>query len=554
MPKTGAELLVESLVAAGVKHLFTLSGNQILSIYDATIGRELELIHTRHEAAAVHMADGWGRLTEQPGVALLTAGPGHCNGLSALYVALMAQSPVVLLSGHCPLAQIGRGAFQEIDQVAAARPVTKAAWLVEEADHLGENITTALSLAREGCPGPVHLSLPTDVLEAPVSLRCAQRQASLSTTSISTDKGANGRLEGSINEVLNRLSEAKCPLILAGPAMARPMRWADVERLSEITGIPALPMESPRGVNDPWLHQATNCLGEADVVLLVGKNLDFSLRFGQPPFFSEACCFIQIDADHEQLHEDEQVVLAIHDEPSRVVRQLAAAAQGQKWQHRSWREDVMVARNAVPPEWEQLRRSSRQPIHPLRVCKALQPFLDDDGIFISDGGEFGQWAQAALSPDGIGAGLETQCRLINGPSGAIGSSLPMALAAKLAHPQRQVFVILGDGTFGYHALEFDTALRYNLSVIAVVGNDARWNAEHQLQIRNYGVERTVGCDLLPSRYDKVVEALGGHGEFVQCSDDLTSALERAIELGLPACINIAIEGAGAPTFWLGAVS
>ena len=154
MSKTGAELLIESLIATGVKHLFSLSGNQILSLYDASIGRDINLIHTRHEAAAVHMADGWGRLTEQPGVALLTAGPGHCNAISALYGALMAESPVVLLSGHSPHAQIGSGAFQEIDQVATAKPVTKAAWLVEDPNHLDEAIAAALSLACEGRPGP----------------------------------------------------------------------------------------------------------------------------------------------------------------------------------------------------------------------------------------------------------------------------------------------------------------------------------------------------------------------------------------------------------------
>ena len=148
MSKTGAELLIDSLIAAGVKHLFSLSGNQILSLYDASIGRDINLIHTRHEAAAVHMADGWGRLTEQPGVALLTAGPGHCNAISALYGALMAESPVVLLSGHAPHAQIGSGAFQEIDQVATTEPVTKAAWLVEDTDHLDEAIATALSGVR----------------------------------------------------------------------------------------------------------------------------------------------------------------------------------------------------------------------------------------------------------------------------------------------------------------------------------------------------------------------------------------------------------------------
>ncbi len=537
MSKTGAELLIESLIAASVKHLFTLSGNQILSLYDASIGRDIDLIHTRHEAAAVHMADGWGRLTEQPGVALLTAGPGHCNAISALYGALMAESPVVLLSGHSPHAQIGSGAFQEIDQVATAKPVTKAARLVENPNHLDEAIADALSLACEGRPGPVHLSLPADVLEATVSPQPLQ----------GTDKNAASTgvaPTSDVDDILRQLMEATRALILVGPAMGRPLRWTAVEQLSEATGIPALPMESPRGVNDPWLHQATNCLSQADLVLLMGKKLDFSLRFGQPPFFSEGCRFIQIDADTSQLRTEKLVIRTIHAEPTDIMRQLTTAVHAlgrsrRENSHDSWRAEVMAAREATPPEWEQIRGSVGQPIHPLRVCQALQPLLDDGAVFVSDGGEFGQWVQA---------GLEAEPRLINGPAGSIGSSIPMGLAAKLAHPQRSVFVFLGDGTFGYHAMEFDTALRYNLPIIVVVGNDARWNAEHQLQIQNYGEERTVGCELLPSRYDKVIEALGGHGEFVQQPDDLAPAVERALASGLPACINVAIESVSAPTF------
>ena len=537
MSKTGAELLIESLISAEVKHLFSLSGNQILSLYDASIGRDVNLIHTRHEATAVHMADGWGRLTEQPGVALLTAGPGHCNAISALYGALMAESPVVLLSGHSPHAQIGSGAFQEIDQVATAKPVTKAAWLVEDANRLDEAIAAALSLACEGRPGPVHLSLPSDVLEATIS---SQSLHGTDTDFSSTDDVTTNN----VDNTLRRLTEATHPLILAGPAMGRPTRWTEIERLSEATGIPALPMESPRGVNDPWLHGATNCLSKADLVLLVGKKLDFSLRFGQPPFFSERCRFIQIDPDASQLRSEQPSVLAIHAEPTGMVRQLADAAQGleglqKEGRYDSWRTEVMAARKATPSEWEGLRGSIDQPIHPLRVCESLQPFLDGGAVFVSDGGEFGQWVQS---------GLEAEHRLINGPAGSIGSSIPMGLAAKLAHPQRPVFVFLGDGTFGYHAMEFDTALRYNLPIVAIVGNDARWNAEHQLQIQNYGEERTVGCELLPSRYDKVIEALGGHGEFVEDPGELTPAVERALASGLPACINVAIEGVSAPTF------
>ena len=210
MAMTGAEVLVEGLTAAGVRHLFSLSGNQILSVYDATIGRDIELIHTRHEAAAVHMADGWGRLTGEPGIALLTAGPGHCNGLSALYVALMAESPVVMLSGHCPETQIGRGAFQEMDQAAAARPVAKASWRVERREDLASGLSRALGLAVSGRPGPVHLSLPSDVLEASAP---GTNAAQLERTEDAADANPD--------TVLDLLGHAERPLILAGPAMAR---------------------------------------------------------------------------------------------------------------------------------------------------------------------------------------------------------------------------------------------------------------------------------------------------------------------------------------------
>jgi acetolactate synthase-1/2/3 large subunit len=531
---TGAELVIDALVAADVRHLFSLSGNQILPLYDATIGRPISIIHTRHEAAAVHMADAWGRLTEEPGVALVTAGPGHCNALSALYGALMAESPVLLLSGHAPLSQAGRGAFQEMDQVAAARPVTKAAWLAQSTEHLGEDIRAALDLARSGRPGPVHVSLPSDLLEARVSAEAgvAQSRAPVSGARSSVAPAV-------IDEVLLLLGEAKRPLIMAGPAMARPRRWAAVERFTALTGIPALPMESPRGVNDPWLHAATTRLAEADIVLLLGKRPDFGIRFGEPPSFAPGCRFTQIDADVDEARPARPVSLAVRGEPGEVVERLTAAGRAMAWPHRDWGKEVAAARTAVPAEWAVLRRSTRRPLHPLRVCAELQPFLDAGAILVSDGGEFGQWTQA---------GLEAELRLINGPSGSIGSVLPMAAAAKLAHPQREVIVVLGDGTFGFHGFEIDTAARYGLPFVAVVGNDARWNAEHQLQIQRYGAERAVGCELRLTRYDLLAAALGGYGELVERPEDLAPALARAAGAGVPACVNVVIDGVAAPTY------
>ena len=533
MSTNGAARLVEALTAAGVRHLFTLSGNQILSIFDATIGRGISLVHTRHEAAAVHMADAWGRLTEQPGVALVTAGPGHLNALSALYGARMAESPVVLLSGASPRAQRGRGAFQEVDQVAAARPVTKAAWSVDDAAHVGDDIARALALATSGRPGPVHLSLPGDVLETATS----EPAPASSRSGVSPDgAGVRALSDEHASTVLAWLAEAKRPLILTGPALGRGPRRAAVQRLVEATGAPALPIESPRGLNDPWLRGAVRVFAEADLVLLLGKPLDFSLRFGQT--FARDCRIVAVDVESTTTP-DARIALTLDADPAGGAARLAEHAFLRRWPRSTWREQVESARQASPPEWGQWRRSAREPIHPLRVCAALEPHVAAGAVLVCDGGEFGQWVQA---------GLEPRERLFNGLSGSIGSALPMAVAARLACPDRPVLAVMGDGTFGFHAFELDTALRYRLPIVVVVGNDARWNAEHTLQLRHYGAERTVGCELLASRYDQLAEALGGHGELVRRADELEPALARALAAGRPAVVNVAIEGLAAPTF------
>jgi acetolactate synthase-1/2/3 large subunit len=529
MAGVGAELLVATLAARGVRQLFTVSGNHVLSLYDATIERGVRLLHARHEASAVHMADAWGRLTGEPGVAVVTGGPGHLNALSALYGAHLAESPVVLLSGHAARAEIGLGAFQELDQVATAYPVAKAAWLAEDASGLARDVDRALALATTGRPGPVHVSLPTDVLEgATHDLEPGPRVPAGPPRAVP---------EALVAAVLDALGAAERPLVVAGPAMARGERWEGVARLGERLHVPVLAMESPRGVSDPGLREASPRLGEADLVVLIGKRLDYSLRFGRAPFFAEQCRFVRIDVDAAP---EGRIALAIAADPATAVAQCLAAAAGQKnWPVRAWASAVQGAVAAEPGEWDVLRRSAAMPLHPLRVCDALRPLLDGGGVLVSDGGEFGQWAQAVLRPP---------LRLINGPSGSIGSAIPMALAAKLRHPERTVVVTLGDGTFGYAAAEFDTAVRYELPIVAVVGNDARWNAEYQLQIKRYGAARAVGCELLRTRYDRVVEALGGHGEWVEEAAALPEALARAVASHRPACVNVAIQSAPAPVF------
>lgn len=533
MAQTGADLVVDALVDAGISCIFSVSGNQVLPIYNALIGRDIQLVHARHEAAAVHMADAWGRLTEQPGIALVPAGPGHGNTIGALYVAQMAESPVVLLSGHAPAADLGRGAFQEMDQVATAAPVTKASWQVDDADQMAADVTAALAIAETGRPGPVHLSLPFDMLEADIgNMRLEPGHHVLSVAHEIPDK--------IVNLLIGHLQEAKRPLILAGPAMGRPVCFQPLLDMAKQMQMPVLAMESPRGVNDPSLRYATAALARADLILLIGKKLDFSLKFGAPPFFDPSCDFIQIDADPDVITQGrKRVIMHIHADPETSVEQLTEASRSRSWPSSPWPASVEDARRKTPDSWADIRHAAATLIHPLLICDALQPYLDRGGILVSDGGEFGQWMQA---------GLDASIRLINGPAGAIGGAVPSGISAALAHPNQEVFITVGDGAFGYHALELDTALRYNLPVVVIVGNDARWNAEYQLQLAQYGPDRLIESELLPTRYDQVVAGLGGYGEQVTRPDDLAPALERAVKSGLPACVNVTIEGAAAPEF------
>ena len=542
--RTAAAALVETLQAAGVQRLFSLSGNQILSVYDACfdacLDAEMEIIHVRHEAAAVHMADAWGRLTEQPGVALLTAGPGHANGLSALYVAQQAESPVVLLSGHCPQSDLGRGGFQEMAQADMASPVVKASWTVLEPKHVARDVSRAWHIARSGRPGPVHVSLPGDILEAKVKSSGASRN-----DHDRPDEPAPLKAE-TPEVILTALSKAERPLVLAGPAMMRPSKQASLNRLADATGLPVVGMESPRGINDPSLGALAEMLPKADVVLLLGKKLDWSLRFGQSPAFGLESRFLQVDADAAVLKQTANVIhdrlqTAVFADPAAAVTALIEHAASVAWPKSTWSADVLEAIGYRPAEWSEVSpntvASGDEAIHPAEVCLALRPWTEGDVVFVSDGGEFGQWAQAILS---------AKHRVINGLSGSIGGSIPFALAAKAAFPQSRVLVTLGDGTFGFHAMEFETAVRCGLPFVAVVGNDTRWNAEYQLQLRQYGAERTIGCELSPTRYDQVVRSLGGHGAHVTRIDELPGALDRAFHSGLPSCVNVAIRPEPAP--------
>jgi thiamine pyrophosphate-dependent acetolactate synthase large subunit-like protein len=504
----GADVVAQVLARAETRYVFALSGNHVMPLFDAAIDAKLEIVHVRHEAAAVHMADAWGRLTGEPGVALVTGGPGHANAVAALYTALAAESPLVLLSGHAPLAELGKGAFQEMRQAEMAAPVAKASWTVRSASMLGSDIAHAMRVAKSGCPGPVHVSLPSDLLES---------EATDEPHAVEALREGPAAGSASCDALLEELARASRPLVLAGPRFARAPAAALASRFEYVTGIPVIAMESPRGVNDPALGLFAKVLASADAVVLAGKKRDFTLKFGAA--FSSECRVTGIEPD---------------------LAHWVEAASRRSWPHSAWGKEVHAALAWRPPDWKNIASSEQWPVHPVEVGRAVQKLVDSpDAVLVADGGEFGQWAQATLA---------APHRIINGPAGSIGAALPFAAAAKLARPASSVVAMLGDGTFGFHAAEIDTAARCGLAYVAVVGNDACWNAERQIQLRAYGAARARGCELLPARYDRVAAGFGAHGEHVASASELAPALERAARAGRVACVNVAIASVPAPVY------
>jgi acetolactate synthase-1/2/3 large subunit len=536
----GADIVARTLDAAGLTTVFTLSGNHIMMLFDAALDTRVRLIHVRHEAAAVHMADAWGRLTGQCGVALVSGGPGFTNAAAALYTAKAAESPLVLLAGHPPLKEVGRGAFQELGQAEMAAPVAKASWVAGSAATLGADLAEAVRIAMSGRRGPVHLSLPSDLLEEKVEDRPALRPGPDALM-----PREQPLADGAAVSALAALAEAERPLILAGPQLCHAGDLSLLAGLEAATGAPAVPMESPRGLNDARLGAFAEVLRRADLILLLGKALDFTLRFGNAPAVDPACRFIVIDPDDALVRRAAEakgrllVVGAVAD-AGPAARMLIDRAGRPQQRRAAWAREVHAAIAYRPPAWASLASGEPGKVHPLDLCRALSAVLDSrpDCVLICEGGEIGQWPQAMLSP---------RRRIINGPAGSIGASIPFAVAARAAAPGAPVIAVLGDGSFGFHMAEFDTAVRYGLPFVAVVGNDAGWNAEHQIQLREYGRNRTHGCDLLPSRYDLVAQALGGHGEFVTSAAELLPALQRALDSGKPACVNVMIERVPAPS-------
>ena len=528
----GANALVQGLRDAGVQCIFSLSGNQIMPVYDALLDSGIRLVHVRHEAAAVYMAEAYAQLTGQIGVALVTAGAGFGNALGALISARASETPVVLLSGDSPRGQDGMGAFQEMDQVTMARPVTKHALRVSTADQLPAELAQVIGAAQSGRPGPVHLALPVDVLTRPLE--------GPATHAITTKVQSLGNSDA--ESIVAFVNAARRPLVLAGPAMAHTRTGDALAQLQSALNAPVICMESPRGLRDPSLGALIDLTRSADRILLLGKSPDFTTGFLGKDMGVPDARFAIIDPEETELARAS----------ARIGKRLDMSVQADALP--ALRTVVSCATNAPDrAEWmaeaqhalalrANLPKDTTSHLHPMQLGAAIEAQLArvPGSVLICDGGEFGQWMQA-IHHDGP--------RVINGVSGAIGAGPAYAIAASIACPDVPVIAAMGDGTAGFLLAEYETAAREGTRFTAVIGNDNLWNAEHQIQIREFGEDRTHSCALSSqARYDLSASALGGFGVYVDAIDPaaLKEALDKAQASGLPACVNVRIVPAPAP--------
>jgi acetolactate synthase-1/2/3 large subunit len=531
---TGGHLVARALKAEGIEAIFTLCGGHIIDIYDGCTDAGIRIVDVRHEQSAGHAADAWTRLTGVPGCAVVTAGPGVTDVVTAVANAWRAQTPMLVIGGQGPLQQAHMGALQEMDHVGLMRPITKFATTVYQTQRIPEILGMAFRQAYSGRPGPVFVEIPVDVLFASIP------------ASAVVDPGqyrSPGKVYGDVKlveEAVRLLAGAKRPAVLAGSQVWLCRGVAELQAFAEAAAVPVYLNGSARGALPPdhpllFARSRREALAGADVILVIGTPFDFRLGYGKR--LAADARVIQVDLDYGELGHNRGVDVGITGDAAVVLGQLVSAlGRVAPERTRAWLEHLRgVEKKALEADLP-LMHSDAVPIHPLRVAKEINDFLTRDSIFIGDGGDVVTISAGVIQTHQPGQWLDP------GPLGTLGVGMPFAIAAKVAFPHKEAFILFGDGAFGLNGFEFDTALRFKLPVVSVVGNNAAWNQIRYGQIERYGEARgDIANVLAPTRYDRVVEALGGHGEHVTEAKDIRPALERARAAGKAACVNVMID-------------
>jgi acetolactate synthase-1/2/3 large subunit len=533
----GGNLAAGALKDAGVKVVFTLSGGHIFPLYDGCVAAGIRLIDTRHEQTAGFAAEGWAKVTRQPGVAALTAGPGVTNGMSAITSAFFSGSPMVVIGGRAPAARWGSGSLQEVDHVPIVAEVTKRAVTAQKTGDIYNEVVASLLTAAMAPRGPTFVDIPVD--------QFFDRAAPPDGGPLGALSGGRSPDADALSRVAKLIAAAERPVIMAGAGVYWESAEAALEELAEAAGVPVLMNGLGRGTLRAshllaFSRARSTALRKADLVVAAGVPLDFRLGFGQ---FGGGARVVHLMEHPSQIATHVELAGSAAGDLSVVFRGIVAAGvePSRPKERAEWVADLTADETARREKEEETLRSPADPIHPARIYGELRDRLEPDAVVVVDGGDFGSYAGKLIDTETPGAFLDP------GPYGCLGTGPGYGLAARLAaqsqgRPDRQVFIMLGDGAAGFSLMDFDTLVRHEAPVVAIVGNNGIWGLEKHPMQALYGYD--VVAELRPgTRYDQVVEALGGHGELVTDPAEIGASIDRALASGVPALVNVLTDPA-----------
>lgn len=538
-----AQYLVRTLRERGVGTVFVLCGNGLNAFLDACQEQSLRVVDVRNEQAASYMADLTGRMTGRLGVCAVSAGPGHTNALTGLANAMWDGGPMLLVSGASSLKTCGLDHFQELDQVAMAAPICKYAASLDDAATAPQVIEAALAAAINSRPGPVHLTLPADVAQQTAGQRPLEADVSLlDVTPAFAGRGDPTALAAAVE----MLTTAERPIVLAGSGAFYARAGHALIRLAALLDVPIFthiwdrgsighPIPQYVGVTNDALNGAMALWPQADLIVTIGARVDYRVGFGRPPHVAPDVRWLRMDADPAELDRVVRADVGIAADPRQVLQQIADGLEVVGAPRKStWMAEVRAGRDQLLYHWHGLGRGDVMPMPGIRICRELQPFLDRDVTFLIDGGNIGRWAHMVLFD------RHPAHWLTCGASGVVGWGIPGAVAARLARPDHPVLLVSGDGAAGFTISEIETALRFKTPYVAVVAHDAAWGIVADGQAESW----RVACELGEIRFDRVAQALGARGVYIEHPTQLAPAIDEGLRLDTVTVIHVPTQQAG----------
>jgi len=526
---TGSEVLAKALRTQGVDTMFYLMGGPMLETEAACIQLGIRAIDHRHEQAASFAAHAYTRVTRRPGVCMGCSGPGATNLVTGVATAFTDCAPLVAIGGASPRVYQGMEAFQEIDQLGVMKPITKWAERIFDAKRIPDVVATAFRQATTGRPGPVYIDMPGDILGEKVEEESIHYAPAWKPAPRTLGDPA------AVKEAIALLARAERPVVIAGSGVWWSDGAAALQAFVEATGIPFYTKPISRGLIPEdhalsFLNARSKAFTEADVVLAVGTRFDWMIQFGRPPRFAADLKVIHVDINPSQLGHNREVDVPIAGDARAVLEQLRAEAEGKinPRLYAGWTGKLRTLDAEKSSEMDKAMSNDNTPIHPLRLCKEVRDFLRRDAILVVDGQEILNFGRQAIPTYVPGH------RLNSGAFGTMGVGLPYGVGAKVAKPDTQVLVLHGDGSFGINAMDIDTAVRHKIPVVVVISNNGGWTADAPWTRPLPKPGRNLGH----TRYDKLAQELGAHGEFVEKPHEIRPALERAYASGKPAVVNV----------------